>query len=221
METNALMQYPWLGGLLVFVVFCGCIAVGKAAATALRAGADKHYKYESLAGNPFVETDPRARNKALLKLLLLTGLVWLLLWHSAYRELHSTRATGPLGLPRGTVLQFLMGAGILTGLALLIRSMQSLQILKRAVRSEGLRGEIWLAQWLALELMAFNLLSTGAIYLVVLLVSPTPFFLGGALMCLLMGLVFLRKSARQRRATPQRLPVPPPPPARDATRDGS
>jgi len=87
------------------------------------------------------------------------------------------------------MIEFFLGAWILTEAFIHTRHSKSFYLYKAAVKSDGLSGQIKYSRLLAHKLAAIDALTFTAFYFVLWLLLGRIFFIGGALTCLFSALV--------------------------------
>jgi hypothetical protein len=84
--------------------------------------------------------------------------------------------------------EFLLGAFVLLQLAIHIRHFRNLYLFHTGFGPDGVQGKLFYPRPLLLRLSSFEIVSFGALYLILFMATGSWFILGGAATCLGLGL---------------------------------
>ena len=145
----------------------------------------EHIKFEgSFELTPQYQKDIDALNPVStlhVKLLVVYTLIILLFWWFF----------GSL-LDRDWAYLLYLGMFLLLEVAVHFRHLRSVFLIREIRKNGGVEGQITYRKWLSYKASAFEFYTFGGLFLFVALLAFSPFFLGGALMCIGTGFKHMR-----------------------------
>jgi hypothetical protein len=181
---------PWPGVILWMILYISDYYLTIYSARGFRETG--HFQFEdSFELTPQYQKDINALkpvSKLHLTLLILYSLLILFLWWFTQR----------LPFFPWTYLLYL-GMFLLLEVGIHLRHLRNISLI-RAMRSgaEGVEGQIRYQKWFSYKISASELYTFTALFLIVAILAYSPFFLGGAIMCLGQGFKHSRLSKKTR-----------------------
>ncbi|MDX1378460.1 MAG: hypothetical protein R3307_06405 [Anaerolineales bacterium] len=99
--------------------------------------------------------------------------------------------------------QLYLGMFLLIEVAVHMRHLRNLFLIRQIRREGGVDGQITYRRWFTYKISAFDLNLFGILFLIVAAVTFSPFFLGGAIMCFGTGFKHYRLAKKTKSVTPQ------------------
>ncbi len=183
---------PWPGAILWILLYVSDYYLTVYSAQGMKAIG--HFKHEgSFELTPQYQKDIDALkpvSKQHIILLAIYTLIILLIWWLC---------TDLIGIR--LLFTLYLGMFLLLEVAVHFRHLRNVFLIREIRANGGVDGEVTYRKWFSYKLSAFELYLFSALYLIVATVTYSPFFLGGAIMCIGMGLRHSRLSKKARQTT--------------------
>jgi hypothetical protein len=191
MEYRLAMS-PWPGVILWIILYVSDYYLTIYSARGFRETG--HFRFEgSFELTPQYQKDVDALkpiSKLHIALLVLYSLLILFIWW----------LTRQLPFFPWTYL-FYLGMFLLMEVGIHLRHLRNVFLVREMKRNGGLEGEIFYRKWFSYRISALEFYTFAGLFLIIAILSYSPFFLGGALMCWATGFKHSRLSKTSRLAT--------------------
>ena len=171
---NWLAISPWLGIILWMIVYISDYYLTIHSARGFLE--IKHFHFEgSFELTPQYQKDVDSLNpisKRHITLLLVYSLVIYLLWWLCIRLFYLPWA-----------YELYLGMFLLMEVAVHMRHFRNIFLIRELRKGNGVDGEIHYRKWFSYRVSMFDFILFGILFLIVFLLTLSPFFLGGAIMC--------------------------------------
>jgi hypothetical protein len=179
---NALVEYwlatsPWPGVTLWVILYISDYYLTIYSARGFREIG--HFQFEVFELTPLFQKEVRALkpvSRVHITLLIVYSLLIVFLWWLMQRLLFFP----------WTYLLYL-GMFILLEVAVHFRHLRNISLIREIRRSAGVEGQISYRKWFSYRISALEFYTFSVLFLFVAILHSSPFFLGGALMCLATG----------------------------------
>ena len=165
---------PWPGVILWVILYISDYYLTIYSARGF--GQIRHFQFEVFELTPLFQKEVRARkpvSRVHITLLIVYSLLIVFLWWFMQRLLFFP----------WTYLLYL-GMFILLEVAVHVRHLRNISLIREIKRGGGIEGQISYRKWLSYRISALEFYTFSALFLFVAILNSSPFFLGGAVMCL-------------------------------------
>ncbi|HEX5807807.1 MAG TPA: hypothetical protein VFY25_04025 [Anaerolineales bacterium] len=168
---------PWPGVILWVILYLSDYYLTVYSARGF--GQISHFQFEVFELTPLFQKEVRARkpvSRVHITLLIVYSLLIVFLWWFMQRLLFFP----------WTYLLYL-GMFLLLEVAVHFRHFRNISLIREIKRGGGIEGQISYRKWLSYRISALEFYTFSALFLFVAILNSSPFFLGGAVMCLATG----------------------------------
>jgi hypothetical protein len=178
---------PWLGAILWIILYISDYYLTIYSARGMKEIG--HFRHEgSFELTPQYQQDidtlKPVSKRHLILLVVYTLIIFLLWWLCA----------DVIEIP--LIFTLYLGMFLLLEVAVHFRHLRNVFLIREVRKNGGVDGEVTYRKWFSYKLSAFELYLFSALYLIVTLVTYSPFFLGGAIMCFGTGIKHSRLSKK-------------------------
>lgn len=188
-----LAMSPWPGVVLWIILYSSDYYLTLYAARGFRETG--HFQFEVFELTPQYQKEVEARkpvSKLHITLLILYSLLILLIWW----------LTSRLPFFPWTYLLYL-GMFLLLEVAVHLRHLRNVFLIREIHQGEGIDGQISYRKWFSYRMSALEFYTISILFLVVAVLHYSPFFLGGAIICLGTGFKHSRLGVKTKSAQGQ------------------